>query len=277
VTASGASSNYFYNVLGASVWRYVTVENVFSGGINGGANALTEYCRFENLYESMDGAGIQRNPISVVGSTTRYLWMINLPGINGMRFDGSLSGNNGDVHHVVSAGNSRGLRLKGDYHDVYHVTAFDNSQKGDISLPWNKYAGTTFGNEAGETYFDDIFQNGNAHTNFHNSIAEFNLACASPDCWPSTEDIDSWYTYGDSTGFDGEHFPTLPSHPFHLDSMGIWYGLPLDRARPQFELMDPWTYFRHQDPDSVIAEWGEYPWEDHRQSYDFRPTDAGPS
>jgi len=197
--------------------------------------------------------------------------MINLPGINGMRFDGSLSGNNGDVHHVVTAGNSRGMKLKGDYHDVYHVTAFDNSQKGDISLPWNKYAGTTFGNEAGETYFDDIFQNGNAHTNLHNSIAEFNLACASPDCWPSTEDLESWYAYGDSTGFDGEHFPSLPSHPFHLDSMGIWYGLPLDRARPQFEMMDPWTYFRHQDPDSVIAEWGEDPWVDHRQSYDFRP------
>ena len=154
--------------MGASIWRYVTVENVFSGGINAGMNSLTEYCRFENLYESMDGAGIQRNPISVVGSTSRYLWMINLPGINGMRFDGSQSGNNGDVHHVVSAGNSRGLRLKGDYHDVYHVTAFDNSQKGDISLPWNKYAGTTFGNDEGETYFDDIFQNGNAHTNLHN-------------------------------------------------------------------------------------------------------------
>ena len=48
VTASGASSNYFYNVMGASVWRYVTVENVFSGGINAGTNSLTEYCRFEN-------------------------------------------------------------------------------------------------------------------------------------------------------------------------------------------------------------------------------------
>ena len=221
------TKNNYGNMMGATVYRHVTIENTFTAGIYPGMNSLTEYCRFENLYEQIDGAGIQRNPISVVGSTSRYLWMINLAHINGMRFDGAPSGNNGDVHHVVSAGNRRGLRLKGDYHDVYHATSFDNSNV-DISLPWNKYAGTTFGNEEGETYFDDIFQNGNAHTNLHNSIAEFNLACASPDCWPSIEDLESWYAYGDSAGFDGNYYPSLPSHPFHLDSVGIWYGLPLD-------------------------------------------------
>ena len=264
------TTNNHGNMMGATVYRHVTIENTFTAGIYPGMNSLTEYCRFENLYEQIDGAGIQRNPISVVGSTSRYLWMINLAYINGMRFDGAPSGNNGDVHHVVSAGNRRGLRLKGDYHDVYHATAFDNSNV-DISLPWNKYGGAFIENEAGETLLDDIIQNGNAHTNFHNSIAEFSLHCATPDCWPSIEDLESWYAYGDSAGFDGNYYPSLPSHPFHLDSVGIWYGLPLDHSRPQFEMMNPWTYNRHQDPDSVIAEWGEYPWQDQRQSYDFRP------
>ncbi|MDP7273764.1 MAG: LamG domain-containing protein, partial [Candidatus Marinimicrobia bacterium] len=264
------TTNNHGNMMGATVYRHVTIENAFTAGIYPGMNSLTEYCRFENLYEQIDGAGIQRNPISVVGSTSRYLWMINLPHINGMRFDGAPSGNNGDVHHVVSAGNRRGLRLKGDYHDVYHATSFDNSNV-DISLPWNKYGGTFIDNEAGETILDDIIQNGNAHSNFRNSIAEYSLHCAAPDCWPSIEDLESWYAYGYSEGFDGEYYPSLPSHPFHLDSVGIWYGLPLDRSRPQFEMMDPWTYNRHQNPDSVIAEWGEYPWQDQRQSYDFRP------
>jgi len=142
--------------VGGSVWRYVTIENSSTAGIYPAMNSLVEYARFENLYDAGDGAGIQRNPISVPISTTRYSWFINIPSFNGMRFDGSCSGNNGDVHHVVSAGNRRGFRLKGDYHDVYHVNAYDNARK-DVSMSAQKYCGLDM---AGDT------EPGNSNSNF---------------------------------------------------------------------------------------------------------------
>ena len=71
-------------------------------------------------------------------STTRFTWIINAPGLNGMRFDSSKGGNHGDIYNVVSIGQRRGFRLKGDYHDVYHVTAYDNIKQ-DISLPEYKF------------------------------------------------------------------------------------------------------------------------------------------
>jgi len=59
-------------IVGGSVWRYVTIENSSTAGIYPAMNSLVEYGRFENLYDGGDGAGIQRNPISVPISTTRY-------------------------------------------------------------------------------------------------------------------------------------------------------------------------------------------------------------
>ncbi len=227
---------------GGSVWRYVTVENSNTAGIYPGVNSLVEYGRFENLYDAGDGGGIQRNPISVPLSTTRYSWFINIPGFNGMRFDGSCSGNNGDIHHVVSAGNRRGFRLKGDYHDVYHVNAYDNARK-DVSISPQKYCGLDM---AGDTV------PGNSNSNFYNSIVETSLWCNTPSC----SEADS--PYGGVANF------------FPLAKYGIWLGHALG-ADPHFELADPWIQNRARSNDNLTATFGQNPWNDTNQDYDFRP------
>ena len=227
---------------GGSVWRYVTVENSSTAGIYPGINSLVEYGRFENLYDAGDGGGIQRNPISVPLSTTRYSWFINIPGFNGMRFDGSCSGNNGDIHHVVSAGNRRGFRLKGDYHDVYHVNAYDNARK-DVSIPAQKYCGLDM---AGDT------EPGNSNSNFYNSIVETSLLCNTPSCSEAVK------PYGGVSDF------------FPLAKYGIWLGHAL-KADPHFELADPWIQNRARSNDNLTATFGQNPWSDTNQDYDFRP------
>ncbi len=228
--------------VGGSVWRYVTIENSSTAGIYPAMNSLVEYGRFENLYDGGDGGGIQRNPISVPISTTRYSWFINIPGFNGMRFDGSCSGNNGDVHHVVSAGNRRGFRLKGDYHDVYHVNAYDNARK-DVSLSAQKYCGLDM---AGDT------EPGNSNSNFYNSIVETSLVCNTASCSEAVA------PYGGVTNFSP------------LAKYGIWLGHALG-ADPHFELADPWIQNRARSNDNLTAAFGQNPWNVSNQDYDFRP------
>jgi len=228
--------------VGGSVWRYVTIENSSTAGIYPAMNSLVEYGRFENLYDAGDGGGIQRNPISVPISTTRYSWFINIPGFNGMRFDGSCSGNNGDVHHVVSAGNRRGFRLKGDYHDVYHVNAYDNARK-DVSMSAQKYCGL-------DMAYDK--EPGNSNSNFYNSIVETNLLCNTPSCSEAVK------PYGGVSNF------------FPLAKYGIWLGHALG-ADPHFELADPWIQNRSRPNDNLTATFGQNPWSDTNQHYDFRP------
>ncbi len=229
-------------IVGGSVWRYVTIENSSTAGIYPAMNSLVEYGRFENLYDGGDGAGIQRNPISVPISTTRYSWFINIPSFNGMRFDGSCSGNNGDVHHVVSAGNRRGFRLKGDYHDVYHVNAYDNARK-DVSMSAQKYCGLDM---AGDT------EPGNSNSNFYNSIVETSLVCNTPSCSEAVK------PYGGVSNFSP------------LAKYGIWLGHALG-ADPHFELADPWIQNRARSNDNLTAAFGQNPWNDTNQDYDFRP------
>ena len=218
------SPNFFR---GDSHWRYITIENSKTGGIGAGYGSLVEYARFENLYEGCDCSGIQRNGAATKFSTTRYTWIINAPYMNGMRFDSTCSGTNGDINNVVSIGNRRGFRLKGDYHDVYHVTAYDNT-KMDISLPDYKYCGLN-----GE----GSFEKGNWNSNLKNSIAEGPLECYSHACY-ARDDGSSNY----SRNFDF----------YHLDSSGIWFGrsMSVDKwgtpnsaepwADPHFEMVDPW-------------------------------------
>ena len=113
----------------APVWRYVTVKDSWTGGVFAGRGSLVEYSRFENLYDGCDCSGIQRNAYSVIGSTSRYNWIINLPRQNGIRFDSAAGGNFGEIHHIVSVGNRRNLRIKGDYHEVYHTTTTEIDRK----------------------------------------------------------------------------------------------------------------------------------------------------
>ena len=110
-------------VYGQDTWRYITVMNSNSAGIFGGFRSLLEYIRIENVFDYGDGSGIQRNGSATDSSTTRYSWIINAPRWNGFRWNSTASGHHADMHHMVSVGNSRGYRLKGDWHDVHHVLA----------------------------------------------------------------------------------------------------------------------------------------------------------
>ena len=249
------SPNFFR---GDSHWRYVTIENSKTAGIFAGYGSLVEYARFENLYEGCDCSGIQRNGAATMFSTTRYTWIINAPWINGMRFDSSCSGTNGDINNVVSIGNSRGFRLKGDYHDVYHLTAYDNTKQ-DISLPDYKYCGLDR---------EGSYEKGNWNSNLKNSIAEGSLECYSHACY-ARDDGSSNY----SRNFDFHH----------LDSSGIWFGrsMSVDKwgtpnsadpwADPHFEMVDPWIQNRARSDSFLLDKFGGIPWDSSIQNYDFRP------
>ncbi len=237
-------------VHGGSVWRYVTVENAISAGIFPGYRSLVEYCRFENLYDSIDGSGIQRNGANSEYSTTRYTWIINAPALNGMRWNSLCSGTQADAHHVVSAGNGRGFRLKGDYHEAYHLLAYDNGSQ-DLSLPSYKYCGP---DRAGSP------EPGNVNSKLSNSMAENSLECNTPNCTDSSR----------------EDNPILD--PVFLDSSGIWFGRAYDEdhkhpfSNVMFDLADAWSRNRGKSDQKLIEEFGENPWKNNQiQNYDFRP------
>jgi len=250
---------------GDNIWRYVTYENSYTAGIFAGYGSLVEYTRLENLYDTCDCSGVQRNGAAAMYSTTRYTWMINAPGLKGMRFDSSCGGNNGDVYNVVSVGNRKGMELKGDYHDVYHVTTFDNERQ-DISLPGHKYCGINRDKSAPAM--------GNWNSNLYNSIAEGSFSCTSRICTPKGP-------WTDTVDIDGQTLTWM--HFSNLEKAGIWFGrsMSLDKydvpnfsppwAVPMFEMQAPWIRNKSR-PDSRIQEvFGKVPWSYKKQSYDFRP------
>ena len=251
----------------AAQWRYITIENSYTAGLLPGAGSLVEYARIENLYEGCDCSGIQRNADHSKNSTTRFSWIINSPGLNGMRFDSKCGARFGDVHNVVSLGNRRGFRLKGDNHDVYHTTAYDNTRQ-DISLNIDKYCGPDKGDGG-----DGKSVPGNWNSNIHNVIAEGSFQCFSEDCWAAGTDPMSNKTSVFNPWFD---FP-------HLDSVGIWFGrlLAVNRgnngkpslpwATPIFELEKPWIQMRAKSESFLLEKFGANPWSRPNQDYDFRP------
>ena len=197
-------------------------------------------------------------------STTRNTWIINAPGLNGMRFDSACSGNNGDIYNVVSIGNRRGFRLKGDYHDVYHVTAYDNERQ-DISLPGYKYCGI---DREGEV------EVGNWNSNLYNSIAEGSLECNSRICRPAGPNM---------TTIELDNITIPWMHFSVLEKAGIWFGRSMSVnkygvpdfsppwAVPMFEMEAPWLRNKSR-PDLRLQEiYGKVPWDYRKQSYDFRP------
>jgi len=244
---------------GYSHWKYVTVENSMTCGIGPGMQALIEHSRFENLYDELDASGIQHSQATVRWSTSRYNWIINAPNLNGLRFDGACGGTNGDINNFVSIGNSRGFRLKGDYYDVYHVTAYDNNKQ-DLSLPSYKYCGIASGGDP---------ELGNIHSNLKNSIIGGQLECNSHDCWAEGKDP---ITNHDSVFNPASDFT-------HFNSVGLWYGRLLkDNTNkektwsvPHFELENPWAKTKGYSDSRLIEIFGEVPWENPKQSYDFRP------
>ena len=249
---------------GDNIWRYVTYENSYTAGIFAGYGSLVEHVRLENLYDGCDCSGVQRNGAGAMYSTTRNVWMINAPGLKGMRFDSSCSGNNGDVYKIVSVGNRKGMELKGDYHDVYHVTTYGN-ERHDISLPGHKYCGISR---------DAPPVMGNWNSNLYNSIAEGSFSCTSRICIPKGP-------WTDTVEIDGQTLPWM--HFSNLERAGIWFGrsMSVDKsgvpnfsppwANPQFEMQAPWIRNKSR-PDSRLQEvYGKVPWSYKKQSYDFRP------
>jgi len=234
------------------VCRYVTVENSKIGGVGG--SKLMEYCRIEDFIDPCDCSGINRGAHGAVKSMTRYNWVINGPGANGMRFDGGTIGagsRRGDIHHLVTIGNYRGMKLKGDYHEVYHVTSYDNS-RWDVQLTDGKYA------EPGELNqgFPQDYTPGNRHSVIKNSLVESSLGCPSPDCWPYPESENDWNN---------------PTDPFHLLEQGIWFGKALGMSLPHNELADPWYLNLYAEDSSGIYATGYPHPTDRTQDYDFRP------
>jgi len=249
---------------GDNIWRYVTYENSYTAGIFAGYGSLVEHVRLENLYDGCDCSGVQRNGAGAMYSTTRNVWMINAPGLKGMRFDSSCSGNNGDVYKIVSVGNRKGMELKGDYHDVYHVTTYDN-ERHDISLPGHKYCGISR---------DAPPVMGNWNSNLYNSIAEGSFSCTSRICTPKGP-------WTDTVEIDGQTLPWM--HFSNLEKAGIWFGrsMSLDKydvpnfnppwAVPMFEMQAPWLRNQSRSDSALQESFGKVPWDYRKQSYDFRP------
>jgi len=240
-------------------WRYITIENSYTAGIFAGPRSLIEYARLENLYEGCDCSAIQRNAAGARYSTTRFTWIINAPYLNGMRFDSKCGARFGDVHNVVSVGNRRGFRLKGDFHDVYHVNAYDNRRQ-DITLSVDKYCGPDIegGREKAEP--------GNWNSKIRNVLVGGSFQCFSEDCWAEGTDPMTNKTGVFNPWFD---FP-------QLDSVGIWFGRQLSGqgsgwSSPKKELGKPWIQMRSLPESKLIEKFGANPWDVPDQDYDFRP------
>jgi len=279
----------------APVWRYVTIRDSWTAGMWPGRGSLVEYARLENLYDHCDCSGIQRNYYATVGTTTRYSWIINLPALNAIRFDSRKAGNFGEVHHLVSVGNRRGMRLKGDYHEAYNVTTYDESTKGIYNYT-DRYSGFSNSN----TYSELASVPGNAHSRLLNAIAQENAITNSPDFWPNLKYIEGRSEYDDSL-YEAGYFMALVNafkkYPnFQIKKSGIWYGKTMSSrpddstyqdflqpwSDPRMELQMPWQKTLALPEADLIARYGMNPFKEDGvystdgnfygvQSYDFRP------
>ncbi len=273
VWAPGAADNFqggdkWYSpgvTIGGSTFRHITMDQNHTGGLEPGLQSLVEYARIENQYINIDGGGIQRTVGNTIGSTTRYCWLLNT-NRNGMRFDSFCAGVNGVAHNVVSAGNKRGFRLKGDKHRAFHLLAYDNNTNG-ISMAKNKFCGEDWGN-FGDNGEDGTLENmlGNLNSRLLNVIVEKRLTANTPDA-------------GDPaiTGGSGTTISENISNEFLLNQSGIWFGEALDEDHaapfvyPHLELQDPWFENRRRSVESLESQFGENPYTDANQDYDFRP------
>ena len=254
------------STVGGSTFRYVTMDQNHTGGLQPGLESLVEYARIQNQYINIDGSGIQRTVGNAVNSTTRYSWLLDTSR-NGMRLDSQCGGTDAVIHNVVSAGNKRAFRLKGDRHRAFHLLAYDTNQN-DISMPRNKYCGDDWGNHDG---VNSENMEGNLNSRLLNSIAEKTLSANTPDAG------DPNVTAGNSEAI-AEHI----SNEFLLNQSGIWYGRALDEDKtapftyPHFELQDPWFENRTRSDESLQSQFGLNPFTNGVQGYDFRPRKGSP-
>ena len=262
VWAPGASDNFrggnkWYDstsIIGESIFRYVTMDQNHTGGIQPGLESLVEYARIQNQYINIDGSGIQRTVGNAIKSTTRYSWLLDT-NRNGMRLDSKCAGTDAVIHNVVSAGNKRAFRLKGDRHRSFHLLAYDTNQN-DISMPKNKYCGEDWGNHDGVNSENML---GNFNSQLLNTVAEKKL---------------DWHMLDiDNPNITVQNL----SNEFLLNESGIWYGRTLDEDKippftyPHFELQDPWVENRYRPNESLEAQFGLNPFINGVQGFDFRP------
>ena len=250
--------NYF-----PDTWRYITMRHNRSGNIGPGKRSLVEYAWIENHYQNTDGSGVGRASGAANKSTTRYCWLFNT-NRNGLRFDGDCAGQFGLVHHVISVGNKRGFRIKGDKHNIYHIAAYDNYDS-DVNVRSDKYCGD-YGTEEHELGVQN--GEGNYNTDIHNVISGRGFPCSSYDC-------------GDPSITNNGADVVNTSPEFLLNESGNWYGrhFPIDnnegawsQSFPQLEMEDPWIDNKNRTPEQLVTIFGEDPFENDRiQSYDFRP------
>ena len=250
--------NYF-----PDTWRYITMRHNRSGNIGPGKRSLVEYAWIENHYQNTDGSGIGRASGAANKSTTRYCWLFNT-NRNGLRFDGSCAGQFGLVHNVISIGNKRGFRIKGDKHNIYHVAAYDNYDS-DVVVRPDKYCGD-YGTEEHEAGVAN--GEGNYNTDIHNVIAGRGFPCSSFDCGdPSITNngadvvnTDPEFLLNESGNWYGRHFPID-------NNEGVW-----SQSFPQLEMENPWIDNKNRSTEQLFTIFGEDPFENDRiQSYDFRP------
>ena len=109
-----------------------------------GGQALAEFNRIYDFHFHGDDSGIQVNRGNVMGMTSQNNWIHDMPGRNGIRFDGDAAGMGGIVQNNVLTGAKRGTRLKGDLHTIANNTAFGNSHI-DINVAHDKFYGFTEG------------------------------------------------------------------------------------------------------------------------------------
>ena len=130
--------------LGNQIWR--TQEY---GGDNFPTSVI-ELSRVYNPFFHGDDAGFQINQAQVYNLVVRQNWTHDLPGRNGIRFDGSPAGFGGTAHHNVSFNNRRGFRLKGDYHTILNNLAFNNARQ-DVRVTPDKFYGWRPGTDCAPT------------------------------------------------------------------------------------------------------------------------------
>ena len=152
------------------------------------------------------------------------------------------AGTDGVVHNVVSAGNRRAYRLKGDRHRVFHVSGYDTARN-DMRMPRNKYCGDDWAANEG-TESENML--GNLNSRLLNSIFETAMGANTPDAG------DPSITFG-----QGDLIAENISNEFLLNESGIWYGRALDEDHdapfifPHLELQDPWFENRTRSVESL--------------------------
>ena len=208
--------------------------------------SLTEYIRIENVFDIGDNSSIQRNSVSADSSTTRYVWVINGPDWNGIRLNSACGGTYADLHHIVSIGNRRGYRLKGDHHEAYHLIAYENSNQ-DVYMSDDKYCGP--GGKPGTKV------RGNINSSLKNTAVDHSFVCTAIDCGTDRWEVDY--------------------NPVTLDTSGIYYARANVEKRPYYtvrsEFENPWSIYKAYSDEKLLEDIGIDPLKNKIQNYDFRP------